>query len=252
MFVACSLGLNSLLRPSSWPFLVFVPRSAFQTSISFSVSGSFSRLTSPQQSFLLSSLARSPKCSERNHQSVSWSASGSWQPNWPLCLFSSSRVTSLQAFGLFPRPYATSSFRLTGKASLDHWNTLSISILNLEPCSFNFLAILRCRASVYPARTRRHFSCVFQRKIGQEARLALQVEFYLNFRPHRHLHKIFPRYLCHFLFSVRCLLISGRPQTCLFPQLSALRSTSRPFSTLAESFQALLCFLVIIFSRYFL
>ena len=67
---------------------------------------------------------------------------------------------------------------------------------------------------MYPARARRILSCVFQRKIGQEASLTLQVEFYLNFGPNRLLRKTFPRYLCHFLFSLKCLLISGGPQTC--------------------------------------
>ena len=83
-------------------------------------------------SFLLSSLARKPKCSANNHQTVRCRASGFLSPNSleRNSKSSSASVSSVAAWGWLPLPYSTTScFFLESRTSLDFWNSWSLRML---------------------------------------------------------------------------------------------------------------------------
>ena len=96
-----NLRWNTLWCPLSWPCRVFVPRSANQTKTSWPSFCCWS-WTSPYRNLRLSSLARKPKCRDKNHHTVLWSATGLESPNSPASKKASSSSIAWAACGLFP------------------------------------------------------------------------------------------------------------------------------------------------------
>ena len=137
MPVANALGQNWRWWPPSRPWRVLLPLSAVHTSTSRPVSASTSSTVSPQQNFLLSSLALKPNCIDKNHNRVRCNASGLWFPNSPVSksFASSSSVNSRLAFGLFPRPSLTKLFLLAAKTLLEREKASSLRMLKGSFCS---------------------------------------------------------------------------------------------------------------------
>ena len=132
MPVACAVWWKAWTAYGlSWPWRLLDPRSYLHTKMSFSVSGSFSKVTSPHFNRRLSSRALNPKSRAIIHHKVRCKTVEFEVPNSPQSksLSSSASISSRAALGLFPLPCSTTSCRrLALKTSLESLN-LSPSII---------------------------------------------------------------------------------------------------------------------------
>ena len=106
--------------------------------MSFSVSGSFSKVTSPHFNRWFSSRALNPKCRAIIHHRVRCKKVGFEVPNSPHSKSWSSLapVSSRAVLGLFPLPFSTTSCqRLALKTSLESLNLSPSVMLMSEPLS---------------------------------------------------------------------------------------------------------------------
>ena len=170
LLLACAFGSNALWWPPSCP--VLLPLSDFKVHkvfrIRFRITGQ--SYISPAQ---LTAFISSPPAKMERKKPLQSPYFGSWTPNWPFSnsASSSASVSSLAAFGQFPFPCRTRSFRLAASTSLDLENSLSLRMLTRLPFSCKRRWKLRWKPLKVPALTQCHF-VYGDEKLGKKEGLA--------------------------------------------------------------------------------